>query len=224
MGLGACYHFEVAGIRKPLVLQSINTGGDVDGNQFDLQEGDGGAGAFNTCAGSSTSMYPGTYAAWGDVYGGVHHKSDCKGLPMYPKEDGPMKQAGDSLVELCEISFDEKLRIDEPGANSNPSINSVARVKCPDQLVELTQIQRSDDPSYYSPPLSAKRVADHVCGAGSGSAWCLTRMMDCRKPSGAIPDNVKSKNMVHGKKLVQACTADGYTRIDNQCGCFDCWC
>lgn len=99
-------------MRRPIIVQAINTGSDVSGNQLDLQIGDGGAGAFNTCAGDATSMYPGSYAAWGDVYGGVHHKSECAGLPKYPIKDGPMKAAGDDLISLCELGFDENLRVD----------------------------------------------------------------------------------------------------------------
>ena len=82
-GLGACYRLSVAGVDRDLLLQSINTGSDVDGNQFDLQIGDGGAGAFNTCAGGASSMYPGNYTPWGKQYGGVDHRKDCANLPMY---------------------------------------------------------------------------------------------------------------------------------------------
>jgi hypothetical protein len=67
-GLGACYRMAVEGVDKDLLVQSVNTGSDVAGNQFDLQIGDGGTGAFNTCAGSSTaaaSMFPGPISAWG---------------------------------------------------------------------------------------------------------------------------------------------------------------
>ena len=47
---------------------------------------------------------------------------------------------------------------------------------------------------------------EHVCKTqqpGSGAAYCLTRMMDCRKPSGAFKDNIKPELMVPGRKLVQ---------------------
>ncbi len=55
-GLGSCFLLDVNGVDRPLLVQSINTGSDVDGNQFDLQVGDGGAGAYNTCAGSNSAM------------------------------------------------------------------------------------------------------------------------------------------------------------------------
>ena len=48
--------------------------------------------------------------------------------------------------------------------------------------------------------------------------------MDCLKPSGAFKDNIQSALVVPGRRLVQTCLADGYTRIDVQCGCGDCYC
>mmetsp|Transcript_17459 Transcript_17459/g.53966 ORF Transcript_17459/g.53966 Transcript_17459/m.53966 type:complete len:349 (-) Transcript_17459:117-1163(-) len=60
-GLGMCVQMDVEGVDRPILAQSINTGSDVSGNQFDLQIGAGGAGIFNTCAGGSTSMYEGQW-------------------------------------------------------------------------------------------------------------------------------------------------------------------
>lgn len=221
-GLGSCFRVTVNGVRKDLILQSINTGSDVSGNQFDLQVGDGGAGLFNSCVGDSSSMFPGSKDAWGHQYGGVDSRSECANLPAYPQEESPMKSAGDDLVTLCEHSFDEGVRGE---GGENPSILSIGRVQCPEELVFMTQIQRNDDPAGYKPDSPMKAV--HECQASIPNMpldWCLTRMMDCRKPSGAWRSNVQEEIMVPGRKLVQTCTQDGYTRIDNQCGCFDCDC
>jgi len=227
--MGACYRLKVDGMKHDLLLQSINTGSDVTGNQFDMQIGDGGAGAFNTCAGGKTpghdTMYPGTYDSsnWGHQYGGVENKEQCTNLPKFPAKDGPMKAAGDDLVALCEYGFDNGARMEGGG---NPSIVSLGRVKCPEELVEMTQIQRNDDPSSYSCGNDCTQ-AEHDCQlnhGGTSAEWCLTRMMDCRKPSGGFKDNVKEDLMVDGRRIVQPCTSDGYTRIDVQCGCSDCYC
>jgi len=218
MGLGQCLLIEVDEVDRPLLVQSVNTGGDVSGEQFDLQVGDGGCGAFNTCAGSSTSMFPGDYTPWGKQFGGVDNRADCAGLPPYPKDDGPMKEAGDSLIDLCEISFDRFYRYE---GGMNPTIQSFTRVECPEELTALTQMKRTDDPA-FDKPLLLKKNEGHQCNGGG--SWCLTRMMDCRKPSGGWPDNVKDENMQPGMKLIQPCAADGYTRIDVQCGCYDCYC
>lgn len=228
-GLGSCFRVQVDGVAKDLLLQSINTGSDVSGNQFDLQIGDGGAGAFNTCAGGSTpghnTMYPGPYSqsTWGNQYGGVDTKAQCKNLPKYPEVSGLMKQAGDDLITLCEYGFDRGVR---GPSGENPSILSIGRVECPEELVYMTQVQRNDDPTGFSCGSECVQ-AHHECElntGGTSQAWCLTRMMDCRKPSGGFIDNLKKGLMVEGHNIVQPCTSDGYTRIDVQCGCNDCYC
>lgn len=229
-GLGMCLRMEIEGLKRDIIAQSINTGHDVSGNQFDLQIGAGGAGAFNTCAGDSNSMFPGPKKAWGHQYGGPDKKAECKKLPQYPRDSGPMKAAGDDLIELCEYAFDQ-------GVFSNPTILSIERVACPDELVNLTQFRRTDGPDSAGPsvdsmtatasrPRKLLKGAKHECNTapGVGLDWCQTRMMDCRKPSGAVKDNVVEELVAPGFKLVQPCTADGYTRIDVQCGCYDCYC
>merc|ERR1711920_673349 len=145
---------------------------------------------------------------------------------------------GDSLIKLCEYGWDKQVRLSGAGKPAgackyNPTLLDVARVRCPAELVNLTQIQRADDPDSYTategsrprgfPNLDKK----HVCRAqdpGAGVEYCLTRMMDCRKPSGGFKDNIRPELMVDGKRLVQPCTSDGYTRINVQCGCNGCWC
>lgn len=232
-GIGACYRMQIGseggGVAKDLLVQSINTGSDVSGFQFDLQTGDGGAGAFNTCAGGASpghdTMYPGPYSAdtWGRQYGGADARSQCKNLPSHPSVNGPMMAAGDDLVTLCEWGFDHGVR----GPNGeNPSILNIGRVQCPAELVEFTQIKRNDDPSEFTCGSNCQQ-AEHECLLNSGGhelTWCLTRMMDCRKPSAAFIDNVKDELMMPGYKVVQPCTSDGYSRIDVQCGCYDCYC
>jgi len=232
-GLGACYRLKVEDVDKEIIAQSLNTGHDVAGNQFDLQIGAGGAGAFNTCAGGTGSMYTGTVEPWGCQYGGVDSREACAGLPEFPKDDRAMKQAGDSLIKLCEYAWDKKVRLSGAGRSAgkckyNPTIRDAARVKCPEELANLTQIQRTDEPSGYKEP-SAKGFPNtqNKCTSqvpGQGVSYCLTRMMDCRKPSGGFKDNVKADLMVPGRRLVQTCTADGYTRINVACGCKGCYC
>jgi len=222
-GLGVCVLLDVDGMDRKIVAQSINTGFDVAGNQFDLQIGAGGAGAFNTCAGGAGSMYPGSKKVWGKQYGGLSYKANCSNLPPYPRDSAKMKENGDSLVELCEYGFDQGVRLE---GGENPSILSIQRVACPAELVALTQLRRSDEPSGEQELGGRRLTASHKCGKGPGlgAAWCLTRMMDCRKPSGGFKDNIKIDHVVKGHRLVQPCTSDGYTRMDVQCGCSDCYC
>jgi len=223
-GLGACYRLKINGVDRPLIVQSINTGSDVQGNQFDLQVGDGGFGANNKCAGTSTSMFPGSTASWGDMYGGVKSRDQCAGLPPYPTDSAAMKNAGDNLITLCQYSFDKKVRL--VTGPSNPTITDMSRVKCPEGLINMTQIQRSDDPAAYTgPSLPGFPNTNHNCQQESWDlSYCLTRMMDCCKPSGSWITNVVANLVVSTRKVVQMCTSDGYTRIDVQCGCYDCNC
>lgn len=225
-GLGACYRLEVEGVDKDIIAQSINTGHDVAGNQFDLMIGAGGAGAYNSCAGAPYSVFPGETSAWGCQYGGTRTKADCAKLPEYAQNDAAMKAAGDNLQKLCEYGFDKKVRAEEvPGhpCGSNPTLKSVARVQCPEELVNLTQIQRKDDPTGYkgSAAPSSGKCAN---APGTGTEYCLTRMMDCRKPSGGFIPNLHPELMVDGRRVVQPCTSDGYTRIDVRCGAKNCYC
>jgi len=223
-GLGACYRLKVESVDRDLILQSINTGSDVQGNQFDLQVGDGGFGANNKCVGASASMFPGAMDVWGDIYGGVKTRAGCATLPPFPTVSGPMKNAGDDLISLCQYSFDKKVRLESNP--SNPTILDMKRVKCPAALVELTQLQRTDDPSGYDgPSLPGFPNPGQKCQQNSWDlAYCLTRMMDCCKPSGSWTNNIVSSLVVPTKKVVQMCTSDGYTRFDVQCGCSDCNC
>jgi len=235
-GLGACYRLKVEGMDKDIIAQSINTGWDVHGNQFDLQIAAGGTGAFNNCAGKEGSMFPGGKGAWGCTYGGVDSMNECRNLPGKPRQGRAMQQAGDSLVALCEYSWLKKVRVsgaDRPAGacKYNPTMLDVSRVRCPEQLVALTQLQRADEPSSFTAtdqgrpkgfPNREQKCRSEDPSAGLG--YCLTRMMDCRKPSGAFKDNVQSHLMVPGRRLLQTCTSDGYTRIDVSCGCDGCMC
>merc|ERR1712168_1400163 len=214
-GLGACYLITVDTIDRPLLVQSINTGYDVWDSQFDLMQGAGGFGAYNTCAGGEESIFPGSKDPWGKMYGGVDYKSECAGLPPYPKVEDPMKDAGDSLIDMCEVSFDRGYRLE---GGENPSIQELSRVECPDELVEFTWMKRTDDPEFGHPVLLKKNTEGNTCQLPDSGAWCLTRMMDCRKPSGSWPNNVQDEVMMDGKKLTQFCTEDGYSRMDVQCG------
>lgn len=227
-GLGACYRVQVEGVDRDLILQSINTGHDVSGNQFDLQVGNGGAGLFNTCAGGTNpgwdSMFPGSTDSWGHQYGGADNREQCAGLPLHPADGGAMQAAGDDLITLCEHSFDKGVR---KAGGHNPSILSIGRVQCPAELVHMTQMKRNDDPAGYtcgSNCMQATKKCTLTTAPSQGADWCLTRMMDCRKPSASFKDNIKAELMEDGFRIAQPCASNGYTRLDVQCGCPDCYC
>ena len=65
---------------------------------------------------------------------------------MSMQEEDEMTATGDNLIELCKYSFDKRVRL---GA-ANPTIVDMARVECPAELVEMTQLKRIDDPPTYT--------------------------------------------------------------------------
>jgi hypothetical protein len=68
------------------------------------------------------------------MYGGWKTRDGCKKLPKYPKIVNPAIDY-DNLIDLCEYSFDKKVR----GSNGeNPTIVDLARVECPSELYEFT--------------------------------------------------------------------------------------
>ena len=99
-----------------------------------------------------------------------------------------MQAANDSLVALCEYSFDKQVRGEGGG---NPSIQALQRVACPAELYAMTQIRRTDEPGSgggggtgaTTPRTYPRRVADHVCNAGTrqrGSALQKIVRVECR--------------------------------------------
>lgn len=89
-------------------------------------------------------------------------RQQCSNLPPYPI-CGSAPQ--DSMVALCQASFDTGLR------NGNPVISKICQVACPAELVAATGIHRSDEKNKlftcnnnYDPP--------------GGS---VTKTMDCSK-------------------------------------------
>lgn len=233
--MGGCYRISyaeagtgTATLSKDLIVQAVNSGGDVHCPQFDLQVGVGGTGAFNNCHGSDVSMFSGN--EFGEEYGGWKNKDDCSKSPEYPKNNAAAKAAGDNLVDLCELSFDRKFR-GENGANS--VIRKMSQVTCPTELTNVTNIRRADqndlgyDHNTKGSAIPGGQVdnptADCGFNTGGDGSNCLSRMMDCRKPSAAFKDNVDVDNMVDGQRLIPACVNDGYTRIVSDCGGEGCY-
>jgi len=176
-------------------------------------------------------MFPGSADDWGNRYGGPAYISECDKLPQYPTDSAAMREAGDDMVELCKYGFSKGVRLENNNTvqpTSNPTILDMGHVKCPDALVHTTQLQRSDDPDSYTFSASMAGFPNDsvLCQASAAYdlSYCLTRMMDCKKPSAGYVDNIQSNLVVSGRKVVQPCTSDGYTRLDVKCGCDDCYC
>ena len=218
--LGKCFGLTVAGVDRPVVLQVLNSGPDVHTGNFDIQQAAGGFGIHNGCVGpvdthdgaspfpSRHPLFDSTHAAWGadtsnggTRYGGFAAEAGCDNLPDFPSALGAADQAGRAtLKDMCHRSFQHGFRVD---TGANPAITAVSRTPCPDELVALTGVRRSDDDE-----------AEVVPAGG-----VLTRMMDCAKPSAAWEGNVPNALASHPAAF--SCKADGYTRhqVDSAPAC-----
>ncbi|KAK7717149.1 hypothetical protein SLS63_010768 [Diaporthe eres] len=115
---------------KVMLVQSVNTGGDLSGNQFDLQIPGGGTGIFDGCTTEFGS-------SWGAQYGGISNRSECSALPA-------RLQAG------CDWRFDWFGNADNP-------THTFTQISCPAELTGVTGCVRDDDASFpkYVMPLLA---------------------------------------------------------------------
>ncbi len=105
-----------------MVVQATNQAGGSLEHFFDMQIPGGGVGGSNGCAAQHNAPKE---TGWGDRYGGVKNKDECKELP-------------EVLQPGCNWRFDWLK------GGSNPNI-SYRRVACPHSLVKKSACQRTDD-------------------------------------------------------------------------------
>ena len=106
---------------KKMIVQAINTGGDLGQNHFDLAIPGGGVGLFNAC----TNQYGAPPNGWGERYGGVRSRSDCNNFPA-------------KLKAGCLWRFDWFGGADNPGV-------SFKQVACPAVLTAKSGCVRQRD-------------------------------------------------------------------------------
>ncbi|EAR82805.1 glycoside hydrolase family 45 protein (macronuclear) [Tetrahymena thermophila SB210] len=209
---------------KDIIVQGINTGGDVNSNQFDLSMIAGGFGANNGCANQVFAWNGGAWdgragaaqysqSAAGDwcsdptsdnsrcqsaYSGGITKKSDCAKLP------------NNNLTQLCEYSFDSKWR-----TNNGNRDTIMKEVRCPAGLIKLSGCNRDDSSLPY--PSGKLSASDPSLMRGK-----LTHMWDCCKPSCSWTANVLKANGT----AVMSCDASGTnilgTNTSFQCTNFTC--
>jgi hypothetical protein len=102
---------------KKMAVQITNSGSDLGSNQFDLAIPGGGVGIFNGCQ----KQYNAPTDGWGERYGGVSSKDQCKKLPS-------QLQAG------CEFRFDF--------LGSDDSQVTFTEITCPSQLTGASGCSR----------------------------------------------------------------------------------
>ncbi|RKH15433.1 hypothetical protein D7V97_00120 [Corallococcus sp. CA053C] len=97
---------------KKMVVQAVNTGGDLGQNHFDLLVPGGGVGIFNAC----TSQWGAPADGWGARYGGIASRTECSQLPS-------------QLRAGCNWRFDWFMNAD------NPTM-SFKQVACPKAITD----------------------------------------------------------------------------------------
>ena len=118
------------------LIQVTNIGFDVSGDHsFDLQIPGAGQGLFNTAC---SSQFPGFTDGDFDCdnnYGGCNDVSGCARLP-------------EALRAGCEWRYSPAYRWLEANGKSNNPITRFRRIKCPDDLVALSETRPLDDDNF----------------------------------------------------------------------------
>lgn len=143
-----------------MLVQSVNTGGDLSGNQFDLQIPGGGTGIFDGCTTEFGS-------SWGAQYGGISNRSECSALPA-------RLQAG------CDWRFDWFGNADNP-------THTFTQISCPAELTGVTGCVRDDDASFpkYVMPSPATWTAPSPTATAAAYAQCDSLTWDVAMLVGA---------------------------------------
>lgn len=130
-----------------MLVQSVNTGGDLSGNQFDLQIPGGGTGIFDGCTTEFGS-------SWGAQYGGISNRSQCSTLPA-------------KLQPGCDWRFDWFLNSDNP-------THTFEQISCPAELTNVTGCVRDDDASFpkYVMPSAATWTAPTPTATAAAYGQC----------------------------------------------------
>lgn len=170
---------------KVMLVQSVNTGGDLSGNQFDLQIPGGGTGIFDGCTTEFGS-------SWGAQYGGISNRSQCSTLPA-------KLQAG------CDWRFDWFINSDNP-------THTFEQISCPTELTNVTGCVRDDDASFpkYVMPSPATWTAPTPTATAAAYGQCDSLTWDVASLVGIveymvlpslkyIPENSQLSNLSFSK-------------------------
>ena len=205
---GECYHVKLTIQEntpslppRDIILQVINSGGDVGFQQFDIMMGAGGFGIYTACNSDCTSqacsggtcnaaLYKGTFNDWTNSQyqnsGDPCYSGGVKWAPPYNpallqtlcgnlyKNDDPTLYKNVQLNRSCVIS-------NKYNYHQNFQAYKSKRVQCPKGLYQLTGLRRADDTQYPLPKFG--ETLPNSCN----NPTCTTTMMDGCKPSAAWP-------------------------------------
>lgn len=164
---GTCYQVRLKKAEKVwkpnfplLVVQCINSGFDVMPGQMDLYMGAGGFGYFTAlnsdcktraCNGGTCrdNMYDGNFAAWTDAEFPDPNKCYSGGVKQFDNStllrQKCRRLSGNSWQRKDQILYQSCVRSNTAYLHQNFAESQYERVQCPDSLVRVSGIQRSDD-------------------------------------------------------------------------------
>lgn len=176
---------------RQILLQVVNSGPDVMPGQFDIFMGAGGFGYFtactsdcrtNYCGGGACAdgMYDRDYAAWNptpNCYGGGLRHLNESGLI-----EACQNLTGDSPEYKNQVLWQSCVESNLHLYHQNFINTNVLPVQCPDGLVRLTGLRRSDD-DHLPQPHPGNDHTIHCRGSKESNQYCMTSMQDCCMPS-----------------------------------------
>ena len=201
---GYCYRITAQGIDRDLIVQVITEGGKTAPGTFNLIMADGGfTDQYSACTteGTPVPQFPGVAKQWGNPFGGWSNGSECANVPEYPICS---EVRYDNMRQLCRNTFAKGFRVAN-AVRSNPVIQKMCQVMCPDPLWQATGLRRADE-----------KTSSYTCGATlEPSGGDLTRSMDCSKPTYAWDGTIVGKTFNYSSRVIP-CKRDGYTRVNSQ--------
>lgn len=192
--------------KTDLVVQVINSGGDVGFRQFDLFVGAGGFGVYTACnidcstthcngGPCHASLYNGTFSAWthADDLGSSVNACYNGGVKWFPPYNNT------ALTRACRAltatTGDDTFKNEQLfrscyfsnlyGYHQNFGSYRSRRVQCPRALYMLTGLRRADDNDFDLP---MHGVPNERMTESCNDSACITTMCDCCKPSCAWSD------------------------------------
>jgi hypothetical protein len=185
--------------RKQLIIQIINSGYDVNRNQFDLFMAGGGFGYYTACNVDCHSMY-----CLGGPCSDYMYKSQFDDWLKLKGKSTPLCYSGNNynldlsnhtlVYELCmnlvkditrvmdNMTIDSCYRSYVENYHQNFVKTNYVQVQCPEGLYRLTGLRRQDDLK-YSLPHPSNQLTEKCEGNSQENRFCITTMQDCCKPS-----------------------------------------
>lgn len=205
---------------KQLIIQNVNTGPDVMQGQFDILMGAGGMGVFNGCSSDCKYQHCSGGPCVAPLYGGTFDKWNPHpwGDPCFSGGLSPLNTLPEEkLWEACQALTDYTPSYKNQALwqscfysnillyHQNFISADVVPVKCPEGLVRLTGLRRTDEADLPAPHLD-NQFTVHCRGDASVGRYCITTVEDCQRTSCSWPNKGSPDPLW---SMVDVCCTDG---------------